>query len=45
MTNDPAKEAPESGRFAPHCLSIDLEVGIKDRRIHKFAGVRGDDGR
>lgn len=29
-------------KFEPHCLSVDLEVGIKDGRIHKFAGVRGD---
>lgn len=27
---------------APRCLSIDLEVGIKDERIHQFAAVRGD---
>ncbi|MCY4618252.1 MAG: RecQ family ATP-dependent DNA helicase [Chloroflexi bacterium] len=25
-----------------HCFSIDLEVGIDDRRIHKLAGVRSD---
>ncbi len=31
--------------FAPRCLSIDLEVGRKDARIHQFAAVRGDDGR
>lgn len=30
--------------FAPHCLSIDLEVGKGDGRIHKFAAVRGDTG-
>jgi ATP-dependent DNA helicase RecQ len=41
--NDSAKEAPISG-FAPRCLSIDLEVGIKDQRIHHCAGVRGDTG-
>ncbi|QXP88708.1 hypothetical protein [Methylococcus capsulatus] len=29
-------------RFAPNCLSIDLEVGIRDGRIHHFAAVRGD---
>ena len=28
--------------FAPRCLSIDLEVGKKDARIHQFAAVRGD---
>lgn len=30
--------------FAPKCLSIDLEVGKKDARIHQFAAVRGDTG-
>src|SRR4030067_417315 len=30
--------------FAPRCLSLDLEVGIKDSRIHHFAAVRGDNG-
>ena len=25
-----------------HCLSVDLEVGVQDRRIHAFAGVRSD---
>lgn len=29
--------------FAPRCLSIDLEVGLRDGRIHAFAAVRGDD--
>ena len=28
--------------FIQLCLSIDLEVGIKDNRIHEFAAVRGD---
>lgn len=28
--------------FAPRCLSIDLEVGLKDKRLHSFAAVRGD---
>lgn len=32
----------ESVGFAPKCLSIDLEVGKKDARIHQFAAVRGD---
>ncbi|TXG00175.1 RecQ family ATP-dependent DNA helicase [Massilia arenae] len=27
---------------APRCVSIDLEVGIRDQKIHAFAGVRGD---
>jgi ATP-dependent DNA helicase RecQ len=32
------------GVFAPRCLSIDLEVGRENGRIHQFAGVRGDSG-
>jgi ATP-dependent DNA helicase RecQ len=28
--------------MAPRCLSIDLEVGIQDGRIHSFAAVQGD---
>src|SRR3990172_3116227 len=28
--------------FAPNCLSIDLEVGIKDSRIHQFSAIRGN---
>jgi ATP-dependent DNA helicase RecQ len=36
---------PESlGAFRPRCLSLDLEVGVEDNRIHAFAAVRGDDG-
>lgn len=31
--------------FKLRCLSLDLEVGVKDNRIHEFAAVRGDDGR
>jgi len=30
--------------FAPRCLSIDLEVGIKNSKIYDFAAVRGDTG-
>ena len=42
--NSPRDEIgkPPEREFPPRCLSIDLEVGIKDGRIHKFAGVRGD---
>ncbi|MCC6473800.1 MAG: RecQ family ATP-dependent DNA helicase, partial [Burkholderiales bacterium] len=36
---------PESAAFAPRCLSLDLEVGLKDSRIRRFAAVRGDSGR
>ena len=28
--------------FAPRCLSLDLEVGRQDLRIHEFAALRGD---
>ncbi len=33
-----------TGSFAPKCLSIDLEVGKQDLRIHQFGAVRGDTG-
>ena len=35
----------ESSRLLFDCLSLDLEVGVRDRRIHAFAGVRADTGR
>jgi len=35
MRNDP---------FRPHCLSLDLEVGKADGRIHTFGAVRGETG-
>ena len=31
-------------RFSPRCLSLDLEVGVRDRRIHAFAALRPDTG-
>ena len=31
--------------FKPRCLSVDLEVGKEDGRIHAFGAVRGDTGR
>ncbi len=34
----------DSTSFSPRCLSIDLEVGREDARIHRFAAVRGDTG-
>ena len=37
-------ELTDSATFAPPCISIDLEVGKKDGRIHQFAAVRGDTG-
>lgn len=30
--------------FSPQCLSLDLEVGKTDHRIHQFGAVRGDSG-
>ena len=32
----------KKGRFPHCCLSLDLEVGKQDRRIHAFAAVRSD---
>ena len=32
------------GSFAPRCLSLDLEVGVRDRRIRAFAALRPDTG-
>jgi ATP-dependent DNA helicase RecQ len=29
-------------KFSSRCISIDLEVGTRDARIHRFAAVRGD---
>ncbi|NHZ62106.1 RecQ family ATP-dependent DNA helicase [Massilia genomosp. 1] len=47
-TGAPARqESPSTGAataIAPRCLSIDLEVGLKDGLIHQFAAVRGDTG-
>jgi ATP-dependent DNA helicase RecQ len=34
----------EPADFIAECLSIDLEVGKADQRIHHFAAVRGDTG-
>ena len=31
--------------YRPRCLSLDLEVSVKDDRILEFAAVRGDDGK
>lgn len=41
---DPPKEPSRSRTLASRCLSIDLEVGKHDGRIHRFAAVRGDSG-
>lgn len=42
--NNPDQIFAEKSVFAPRCLSIDLEVGVQDSRIHRFAAVRGDTG-
>lgn len=42
--NMQATEVSDGSGFAPRCLSIDLEVGVQDARIHRFAAVRGDTG-
>ena len=34
----------DSSSLLFRCLSLDLEVGVRDRRIHAFAGVRPDTG-
>ena len=34
----------DTGSFSPRCLSLDLEVGVRDRRIHAFAALRPDTG-
>lgn len=39
-----AKASPPCRDFAAQCLSIDLEVGVRDPRIYRFAAVRGDSG-
>ena len=41
---DLADKSSEPSAFAPRCISIDLEVGVRDGRIHRFAAVRGDTG-
>ena len=35
----------DSVSFRPACVSLDLEVGKEDKRIHAFGAVRGDTGR
>jgi ATP-dependent DNA helicase RecQ len=40
--DDPVRPAPDIANFAPRCISVDLEVGVADARIHQFAAVRGD---
>ena len=42
MENNVIPAPDESGDFSPCCLSLDLEVGVRDKRIHAFAAVRPD---
>ena len=41
----PSQPTSDSSSFSPRCVSIDLEVGVKDARIHRMAAVRGDSDR
>jgi len=36
---------PKAADFTRRCLSIDLEVGIQDLRIHRFAAINGNNSR
>ena len=38
------RDTKKNKAFLPCCLSLDLEVGREDSRIHAFAGVRADTG-
>ena len=42
--DDAQKPRGKAGIFKPSCLSLDLEVGKKNNRIHAFAAVRPDMG-
>lgn len=44
VTANNASDSKVGKRLAPRALSIDLEVGTKDHRIHELAAVRGDNG-
>ena len=40
------KSSPQqTGHLPFNCLSLDLEIGVRDRRIRAFAGLRPDTGR
>ncbi len=39
------KSEDSKADLKPRCLSLDLEVGVKDSRIHQLAAVRGDNGK
>lgn len=42
--SDRGDESHKTTGFISRCLSLDLEVGRRDARIHQFAAVRGDSG-
>ena len=42
--DDAQKLRGKAGIFKSSCLSLDLEVGKKNNRIHAFAAVRADTG-
>ena len=44
MRVDGAPASRQDDSFRPHCLSIDLEVGKENRRIHALGAVRADTG-
>ena len=44
-TESAESDAGEGMTLPPRCLSLDLEVGKADDRIHAFAGVRADGDR
>ena len=44
MVNRVNRPLNKKERFPHCCLSLDLEVGKQDRRIHAFAAVRSDTG-
>jgi ATP-dependent DNA helicase RecQ len=41
---DSIKESLDVELFPLKCLSVDLEVGVHDSRIHFFSAIRGDTG-
>lgn len=41
-SSEPRAHVAKAPSFAPRCLSIDLEVGVDDARIYRFAAIRGD---
>lgn len=43
MPNQPSAPSKTSG-FIARCLSLDLEVGKRDARIHQLAAVKGNSG-